>query len=61
MLFRSAEFSAALAQRFDAAITVSAEVLGPPARAGLRGWLHRRLVAWGAYVYMRLAGLTGRY
>ena len=56
-----AEFSAALAQRFDAAFTVSAEVLGPPARAGLRGWLHRRLVAWGAYVYMRLAGLTGRY
>ena len=29
--------------------------------AGLRGWLHRSLVAWGAYLYMRVAGLTGRY
>ncbi len=56
-----ADFSAALAQRFDAAFEVSAEVQGPPARAGLRGWLHRSLVAWGAYLYMRVAGLTGRY
>jgi cardiolipin synthase len=55
------EFSASLAQRFDAAFAVSTEVLGPPARPGFRGWLHRSLVAWGAYLYMRVAGITGRY
>ena len=56
-----ADFCAALAQRFDAAFEASTEVLGPPARAGLRGWLHRTLVAWGAYLYLRVAGITGRY
>ncbi len=56
-----AEFCAALARRFDAAFEVSTEVLGPPARTGFRGWLHRTLVAWGAYLYLRVAGITGRY
>ncbi len=56
-----AGFSAVLAERFDAAFAVSTEVLGPPARAGLQGWAHRSLVAWGAYLYLRVAGITGRY
>ena len=56
-----AGFSAVLAQRFDAAFAVSAEVLGPPARHGVRGWAHRSLVAWAAYLYLRVAGITGRY
>ncbi len=56
-----ADFAAVLSQRFDAAFALSAEVQGPPARRGLRGWLHRSLVAWGAYLYMRVAGITGRY
>jgi cardiolipin synthase len=56
-----AEFSAVLGARFDEAFAVSTEVLGPPARAGVRGWLHRSLVAWGAYLYLRVAGITGRY
>ncbi len=54
-------FAKTLADRFDAAFQVSTQVMGPPARAGLRGWLHRSLVSWGAHLYMRLAGLTGRY
>jgi cardiolipin synthase len=29
--------------------------------AGLRGMLQRGLVAWIAYVYLRVAGATGRY
>jgi cardiolipin synthase A/B len=56
-----ADFAAVLAQRFDAAFAISAEVQGPPVRSGFRGWLHRSLVAWGAYLYMRVAGITGRY
>ena len=28
---------------------------------GLRGVLVRALVAWSAYVYLRVAGATGRY
>ncbi len=56
-----AEFAAALAERFDAAFAVSTEVLGPPARPGLRGLAHRSMVAWAAYLYIRVAGITGRY
>jgi len=54
-------FTRDLAARFDAAFAVSAEVTGPPARSGLRGWLLRAMVAWGAGLYLRLAGITGRY
>ncbi len=56
-----ADFCATLAGRFDAAFAASIEVVGPPARLGLRGWLRRSLVAWAAYLYMRVAGITGRY
>ena len=61
VVVRDAPFAAALAQRFDAAFAVSQEVQGPPARSGLRGWLMRAAVAWLATVYLRLAGITGRY
>ncbi len=55
------EFAATLARRFDEIFEVSAEVLSPQARPGLRGWFYRGLVAWGAYLYLRVAGITGRY
>jgi cardiolipin synthase len=61
VVVRDAEFAQALGERFDAAFAVSAEVLGQPARRGLRGWLHRVAVAWAANLYLRLAGITGRY
>ena len=61
VVVRDAPFTAALAQRFDEALVVSQEVLGPPVRRGWRGWLMRAGVAWVATVYLRLAGITGRY
>ena len=61
VVVRDASFAAALSQRFDEAFAASAEVTGPPARAGLRGWLRRVMVAWAANVYLRIAGITGRY
>ena len=61
VVVRDAGFAAALSQRFDEAFAASAEVAGPPARAGLRGWLRRVMVAWAANVYLRIAGITGRY
>ncbi len=58
---RDAAFAQALTARFDAACAQSVEVLGPPAQAGWRGWLGRATVAWVANVYLRVAGITGRY
>ena len=61
VVVRDAPFTAALAQRFEAALAVSQEVLGPPAHRGWRGWLMRAAVAWVATVYLRIAGITRRY
>jgi cardiolipin synthase A/B len=61
VVVRDAAFAQTLAQRFDAAFAVSAQVEGSPTRAGLRGLAQRTLVAWGASLYLRLAGITGRY
>ena len=61
VVVRDADFSRALAERFDAAFAVSTEVTETPVRAGWRGWLQRALVAWVAAVYLRVAGITGRY
>jgi hypothetical protein len=30
-------------------------------RGGLRGWLTRLVVAFAATLYLRVAGITGRY
>ena len=54
-------FASELRLRFEAACAASSEVLGQPARPGLRGRLRRTLVAWVANAYLRLAGITGRY
>ena len=61
VVVRDVPFNAALAQHFEAALAVSQEVLGPPARSGWRGWLVRAAVAWVATIYLRVAGITGRY
>jgi cardiolipin synthase len=61
VVVRDEDFAQSLKQRFDAAVAASREVQGAVVNHGWRGLLHRGLVAWCATVYLRLAGITGRY
>lgn len=61
VVVRDAGFAAALRARLQQAFEMSVEVSGAPVRAGWRHWLHRGAVAWAANLYLRLAGITGRY
>lgn len=61
VVVRDRGFAAALGGRLEAALAVSREVSGAPARGGWRGWLERGFVAWCATIYLRLAGISGRY
>ncbi len=54
-------FTQDLAQRIDAAIQVSREVLRPASRSGWWGVMRRGFVASTAYWFLRLAGISGRY
>jgi cardiolipin synthase len=54
-------FAQGLRQRLDLAMAVSQEVQAPPLRQGWRRWLSRGFVAWCANLYLRVAGVTGRY
>jgi cardiolipin synthase len=61
VVVRDADFAAALSARLQQAFALSAEVVGAPVGMGWRRWLRRGLVAWAANVYLRVAGITGRY
>jgi cardiolipin synthase len=62
IVVRDPVFVQSLADRFDAAFAVSAEVPAGTARGGgWRGWLRRAVVAAIANAYLRVAGITGRY
>ncbi|MBX3636995.1 MAG: cardiolipin synthase ClsB [Rubrivivax sp.] len=64
VVVRDPDFAQALAGRFEAAFAVSQEVAGAHrvrGWRGWRGWLQRAAVAWIANVYLRVAGITGRY
>ncbi len=61
VVVRDPGFAADLAASLQRAFDLSAEVTGAPVRTGWRRWLHRGLVAWMANVYLRVAGITGRY
>jgi cardiolipin synthase len=61
VVVRDAAFAAVLAERFEAVFAVAREITGAPQRKGWRRWLHAGLVAWLATVYLRVAGITGRY
>lgn len=62
VIVRDGEFARAVAREFEAAAAQSREVDGKRlGGSGLRGIATRALVAWVAYVYLRVAGATGRY
>ena len=61
VVVRDADFSAALAARLESVFAVSTEVTGAPQRTGWRRWLHSGMVATLATLYLRVAGVTGRY
>ena len=56
-----ADFTRTLAAALDAAIAASLEVQSGAAPRGWRGLMQRGLIAWCARVYLRMAGITGRY
>jgi cardiolipin synthase len=61
VVVRDPGFAGTLAGRFEAACAASVEVTATPMQTGWRGWLQRALVAWAAALYLRVAGITGRY
>jgi cardiolipin synthase len=61
VVVRDRGFAALLGERFEAAFAASREVTGLPHPAGWRGRLQRAAVAWLAALYLRVAGITGRY
>jgi cardiolipin synthase len=62
VVIRDAGFIQTLAAEFDNAISASREIDPQHARrTSLRGVLRRGFVAWVAHVYLRVAGITGRY
>jgi cardiolipin synthase A/B len=62
VLVHDAAFARSVAAEFESALAVSHRVdMRELSGGGLRGVLRRALVAWVAYVYLRVAGATGRY
>jgi cardiolipin synthase len=60
VVVRDAGFAAELGARFEQAFAQSTEV-NAPMRRGLRGWATRLVVGFAATLYLRVAGITGRY
>ena len=60
VVVQDAGFAAQLAGEIEAAIGASSRV-GEHGGTGLRAMLHRAVVAWFAYVFLRVAGAAGRY
>lgn len=60
VVVRDRPFATRLAEEIEAALAVS-ERVGERSGKGLRALFHRALVAWFAYVFLRLAGAAGRY
>jgi len=61
VIVQDAAFARELAREFDEAVAASREVTGPTLRGGWWPTLQRGIVAWCAHVYLRMAGITGRY
>lgn len=60
VVVRDDGFAARLAAEIDSAIAASLQV-SEAGGQGLRAMLRRALVAWFAYVFLRVAGAAGRY
>ncbi|MGM9484275.1 cardiolipin synthase ClsB [Roseateles sp. NT4] len=60
VVVEDAGFAARLAGEIDTSITAASRV-GEHGGTGLRAMLHRAVVAWFAYVFLRVAGAAGRY
>ena len=61
LIVRDRTFTNELAREFDAACAASREVDASHLGAGFWRTVQRGLVAWCAHVYLRMAGITGRY
>ena len=61
VVVRDPGFAGVLAARFESAFAASTEVTSPPQGAGWRARAQRALVASIAALYLRVAGITGRY
>lgn len=62
VVIRDPAFVNTLANEFDNAVSASREIDPQHTwRTGVRGVLRRGLVAWVAHIYLRVAGITGRY
>jgi cardiolipin synthase A/B len=63
VVLQDTEFNQALATEFNQAVSVSKKVEPTEHHfpSGFRGMLRRAWVAWGAHVYLRIAGAVGRY
>jgi cardiolipin synthase len=61
VIVQDAAFARELAREFDEAIAASREVTGPAVKGGWWPSVQRGIVAWCAHVYLRMAGITGRY
>lgn len=60
VVVRDTGFAARLTAEIETAIAVSHRV-GERGGTGLRALLHRAVVVWFAYVFLRVAGAAGRY
>jgi cardiolipin synthase len=61
VVVRDAGFNAELARHFDEAVAASREVDPKSINPLWHGAWRRAIVAWGAHVYLRLGGRSGRY
>ena len=60
VVVQDVHFAHRLSAEIETALAASARV-GAQGGTGLRAMLHRALVAWFAYVFLRVAGAAGRY
>ena len=61
LVVHDVDFARSLAAALEVAFAASTEVLNPTMQRGWRGLLRRGAVAWIANLYLRVAGVTGRY